>query len=166
MPRYPNAKWMGADPKNYSTAQIRPKFIVCHVMQGSEAGTNSWFHNPNAIVSAHFGVSKTGVVEQYVDTEFEAYAEMAYNGVGISVEHEGYSGEHLTRSQIEADRKLFAWIKKVHRIPLIWRETPYGRGGVVSHGELGVAGGDHLLCPGAPIIADIRTLLLLRPKVC
>ena len=168
MPRYPNAKWMGASPENYSTARIHPKFIVCHVMQGSESGTENWFHNPQAIVSAHFGVSKTGLVQQYVDTWNEAYAEMAYNGLAVSVEHEGYSGQHLTEAQVVADRRLFAWINKVHRIPLIWRANPYGRGGVVSHGELGVAGGDHLLCPGDPIIWDIQKMIRSwpRPKVC
>ena len=166
MARYPNAKWMGAAPGNYSTTRIRPKFIVCHVMQGSESGTENWFHNPKAIVSSHFGVSKTGLVEQYVDTAFEAYAEMAYNGLAISVEHEGYSGQHLTPEQIAADRPLFAWIKKVHRIPLVWRNNPYGRRGVVSHGELGVSGGDHLFCPGNPIIADIQAMLRSHPKVC
>ena len=136
-------------------------------MQGSESGTNAWFHNPNAIVSAHFGVAKSGFVEQYVDTEFEAYAEMAYNGVGISVEHEGFSGEHLTKQAIEADVKLFTWISQEHRIPLVWRNSPFGRAGVLSHGELGVSGGDHLECPGQPIVNDLRAMLGLmkrRPK--
>ena len=164
MARYPNAVWKGADPKNYWTAQIRPKFIVCHVMQGSESGADAWFHNPSAMVSAHFGVSKTGLVEQYVDTRFEAYAEMAYNGVAISVEHEGYSGQHLTKQQIEADAKLFRWISVEYHIPLIWRNSPFGLSGVLSHGELGVAGGNHPSCPGAPIISDIKTMLSTQKR--
>ena len=164
MARYPNAIWKGADPKNYSTTLIHPKFIVCHVMQGSESGADAWFHNPNAIVSAHFGVSRTGLVEQYVDTKFEAYAEMAYNGLAISVEHEGFSGQHLTKQQIEADVKLFTWISNAYHIPLVWRNSPFGRAGVLSHGELGVSGGNHPSCPGEPIIADVKTMLKLMKR--
>ncbi len=157
--RYPNAVWQGAADANYSHFQITPKFIVVHIMQGSEAGTDAWFHNPRAIVSSHFGVSRRGIVEQYVDTNQEAYAEMAYNGVGISVEHEGYSGQHLSVQQVQADMKLFAWIARAHRIPLVWRPNGLGASGVVSHGELGVSGGDHPYCPGEPIVTDIKAML-------
>ena len=47
--------------------------IVEHVMQGSLTGTDHWFQNPNAQVSAHFGIGKDGSVHQYVDTAFMGY---------------------------------------------------------------------------------------------
>ena len=159
MARCPFAIWRGANQVNYSTQRITPRFIVIHVMQGSESGADAWFHDPRAIVSAHFGVAKSGLIEQYVDTNEEAYAEMAFNAVGISIEHEGYSGEHLTPAQLMADARLFEWAHRVHHIPLEWRRDAYGRGGVVSHGELGVSGGNHPHCPGLPIQDDVRNLL-------
>jgi hypothetical protein len=164
--RYPHAIWQGANEQDFSRARIRARFVVVHVEQGTEAGTDAWFHNPSARVSAHFGVAKTGLVQQFVDTDFEAYAEMAYNGVGISIEHEGYSGQHLTADQMNADVKLLTWINATTRIPLIWRLDGLGAPGVVGHGELGLAGGDHLDCPGTPIKNDIRNLLnrLQRPS--
>jgi N-acetyl-anhydromuramyl-L-alanine amidase AmpD len=165
MARYPNAIWRGANDEDFSRAVISPRFIVIHVEQGSEAGTSSWFHNPSSQVSAHFGVAKSGQVEQFVDTKYEAYAEMAYNGVGISIEHEGFSGQRLTDQQIDADARLLLWINQTHGVPLKWQINALHRGGVVGHGELGVAGGDHLDCPGIPIKDDVRNLLnkLQRP---
>ena len=166
MARYPNAIWKGANDEDYSRAHITPRFIVIHVEQGSETGTDAWFHDPQSQVSAHFGVSKLGVVSQFVDTAYEAYAECAYNGVGISIEHEGYSGEHLTYQQIDADARLLMWINETHGVPLRWQVNALHRGGVVGHGELGVSGGDHLDCPGIPIKDDVRNLLnkLRRPS--
>lgn len=165
MARYPHAIWRGASEEDWAAIKITPRFVVIHVMQGTESGTEAWFHNPKAQVSAHFGVSKAGLVEQYVDTAYEAYAECAFNRVGISIEHEGYSGQHLTAEQLEADAKLLEWIHAVHHVPLTWRENALGASGVVGHGELGVSGGDHLDCPGTPIKDDVRDLLhkLQRP---
>jgi len=45
-----------------------PKVIVNHATANSSlSALNSWFNNPQAKVSAHFGVGKDGTVVQYVD---------------------------------------------------------------------------------------------------
>lgn len=163
--RYPHAIWKGAAPENFSTVKITPKFVVIHVAQGSEAGITPWFHDPAAQVSAHFFNPKAGPMLQFVDTDQEAYAEMAWNGVGISVEHEGYSGEHLTAVQLDNLARLLEWTNKVYKIPTIWRPNGYGQGGIVSHGSLGVAGGDHPDCPGINIDNDVRNLTNRLNKV-
>lgn len=160
MARCPFAVWRGANDANFSRQRITPRFLVIHVAQGNDqSGIDAWFHDPKARVSAHFSVAKNGLLEQYVDTSEEAYAEMAFNGVGISVEHAGYSGEHLTTAQLVTDARLFEWVHRVHRVPLEWRRDAYHQGGIVGHGELGLAGGDHLSCPGTPILDDVRNLL-------
>lgn len=165
MARYPNAIWQGASVSDYSSRYISPRFVCAHVAQGAASGTTSWFHNPISQVSAHFLNPKVGPMLQYVDTNEEAYAEMAYNGEMISVEHEGFSGEHLNANQKNNLRALLVWAKKVHSIAPIWRYDPYGAGGVVGHGELGYSGGDHPNCPGQPIIDDVRALCYeLRPR--
>lgn len=43
-------------------------------MSGTLAGTDSWFRNPTAYVSAHFGVGLDGSVHQYVDLGNIAWA--------------------------------------------------------------------------------------------
>lgn len=155
---YPHAIWKGAAPENYSTQRITPRFVVIHVAQGSVEGITPWFHNPAAQVSAHFFNPKNGPVLQFVDTDQMAYAEMAYNNESISIEHEGYSGEHLTAVQLDNLARLLEWLKKVYKIPTIWRPNALGKPGIVSHGSLGVAGGDHPDCPGVNIDDDVRNL--------
>lgn len=65
--------WKGAHPNNYG-GTIDPKVIVIHTMGGSLIGTDAWFNNPAAVVSAHYGVGYNGAIHQYVKTNNRAYA--------------------------------------------------------------------------------------------
>jgi hypothetical protein len=138
------------------------RLFVLHIQQGSEAGTDAWFHNPAAQVSAHFGNPKTGAPDQWVDTGQVAWAEANYNAVSVSVENEGKSGESLTSSQLENAARILAWCHTTHGIKLQVTDDPNGEG-VIGHGLLGVAGGDHPDCPGAPILAQ-RQAIVERAK--
>jgi hypothetical protein len=165
--RCPFAVWKGAATTNYSVQRITPTMVVWHVTQGSNAsGTIAWFHDPRAQVSSHFLIADDGQLFQNVDTNEEAYAEMAFNGVAISVETNGYSGTPFTQPQIHTAARLTRWIKERHGIAETWRPTPYGKGGHTSHGILGVAGGDHPDCPGEAREIDVRNILhdLTRPR--
>lgn len=64
---------MGAALGNFG-GTIDPKVIVIHTMGGSLAGTDAWFNNPQAVVSAHYGVGYNGAIHQYVKTSNRAYA--------------------------------------------------------------------------------------------
>ena len=157
---YPGAVWMGPSP-NAGGAMGLVRLGVVHVMQGTLAGTDSWFMNPSAQVSAHFGIGKNGEVHQYVDTGIVAWAEAAYNGEAISIEHEGNSGDSLTPAQITADRALVRWLEQTAGIPLVMSTT----NGWCGHGQLGVAGGNHPDCPGQPILDQWPTTVLNEPPV-
>lgn len=71
-------KWMGCHPGNFCPGRppgFQPTAIVVHIMQGTLEGTGSWFNDPKAVVSAHYGIGKGGEVHQYVqerDTAFHA----------------------------------------------------------------------------------------------
>jgi hypothetical protein len=71
-------QWIGANAGNFAIGRcgaFRPEAIVIHIMDGSLAGTDSWFNDPAARVSAHYGVGRSGLVHQYVketDTAFHA----------------------------------------------------------------------------------------------
>jgi hypothetical protein len=54
-----------------------PIALVLHTEAGSEAGTQAWFQNPVAEVSAHFGVGLDGSIDQFVRLGDRAWA----NGV-------------------------------------------------------------------------------------
>jgi N-acetyl-anhydromuramyl-L-alanine amidase AmpD len=164
---YPKATYVPALPANVGGVlePARVRLIVAHVAQGtSQSGIDSWFRNPAAQVSAHFSVSRLGVVHQHVPLSRIAWAERDYNDVAVSIEHLGYSGDKLTRPQLAASLRLMVWL--VGEFPhLVLRRTgdPDGRG-VIGHGELGVAGGDHISCPGTPILDQLAKALSLPKK--
>lgn len=158
MARYPKAIWTPASNSNEGGAIGKITLGVMHIEQGSEAGTNSWFKNPSAQVSAHFGNAKDGSLYQFVDTSRVAWAEMGYNSDAISIEHEGLSGQSLTPEQIATDVGLYEWLHTTHGIPLVRTVHP-SIPGWIGHGELGYMGGDHPDCPGEPVLCQIPHIL-------
>ena len=127
-------------------------------MSGTLSGTDGWFHNPKAQVSAHFGVGKDGTVYQWVDTAETAYHCAQWNSVAIGVEHEGQSGEALTPAQLTASKALFTWLSAITGVPLVYTEDPNGTG-VIGHGKLPEGDLSHPLCPGDPILGQFETWL-------
>ena len=66
---YPEALWVGANSSNYSTGRSGEtiQYVIIHVMQGSYAGSISWFQNPAARSSAHYMLrSSDGEITQMV----------------------------------------------------------------------------------------------------
>lgn len=188
--RYPESTWRGTVP-NMGGTLVDPPLIVVHVMQGTLEGTDSWFHNPSAEVSAHFGVGRDGTVYQWVLLDRVAWAEANYNEAAISIEHEGFSSSvalsaaavdelapatramyedrhnGLTQAQLTSSGKLIHWlateIAKERGIPFadVFRRTNKPTVGVIGHGELGVPGGDHPDCPGSVIMDQFNVALRL-----
>lgn len=70
---------------------VKVAALVVHVMAGSERGTRLWFNNPASNVSAHFGVSSQGDIEQFVSTDDTAWhaGKWDWNLKTIGIEHEG-----------------------------------------------------------------------------
>lgn len=162
---YPKATLVDASPLNVGGKLLHEnvRLFVVHVAQGNDqSGIDAWFKNPAAQVSAHFSVSRTGVVHQHVDLGRIAWAEMDYNDEAISIEHLGYSGRGLTRRQLKASMALLAWLHgQFPTVPMRRTANPNGYG-VIGHGELGLRGGDHPNCPGAPILDQVAGRLASR----
>lgn len=155
--RYPGATWSGS-PNETVGGMIEHLGLVLHVEQGTQEGTDSWFHNPASQVSAHFGVSRTGVVTQWVDTDDKAWAEAAGNPYWLSIEIEGYSGDEATLGQLDAIARLYAWGVTTFGWPMATTDDPQ-HGGLGWHGMGGAAWGSHVFCPGAPIVAQRAEIL-------
>jgi hypothetical protein len=135
-----------------SGGMVRPfQGLVLHIEQGTEDGTNSWFHNPDAQVSAHFGNPKSGGLDQWVDTNDKAWAEVGGNANWISLENEGNSGDTLTDSQVANAALVLAWLNLTEGVPLQLAESPTDSG-LGYHAMGGAAWGNHPDCPGQPII--------------
>ena len=159
--RYPRAQWRGADPANVGgpLEPAKVHLFVLHVMQGTLDGTDSWFHNPRAQVSAHFGIGTDGTVYQFVEIDTMAWHCMEDNDRSIGIEHAGYSGHPITPAALTASLELLEWLhQQFPHVPL--RRSRYEfNAGVIAHGELGAAGGGHPDCPGDPILTQFDIAL-------
>lgn len=145
-----------AGRKNYT-----PFAIVVHIMDGTLAGTDSWFSNPASKVSAHYGVGQQGEVHQYVmETDSAWHAGRVYNPswaliktvndqyinpnyYTIGIEHEGKGDTPWTAAMYAASAALIRDIADRWHIPL-------DRQHVVGHHEIyGVK-----TCPGTQVNLD------------
>jgi len=123
--------------------------LVLHVQEGN-GGLQGWFSNPESDASSTWWVSKTGEIQNYVDTELQAWAQGAGNATYNSVETEGFTNEPLTTAQISGLAQIYAWGMSVYHWPATLSEAP-GAAGFGWHGMGGMAWGNHPGCPG-----DIR----------
>ncbi len=159
------AKWVGAHPTNYSTDRITHEFAVIHIAQGtSQSGIDAWFNEvhppPGGPTSAHFSISKLGVLHQHVDTAETAYHCGGWNDRAIGIEHLGYSGQWLTLLQRRKLKRLLTWIHAEHGTRLAYVVNPYqAKGGVIGHGKIPEGALSHPNCPGQPVLAQVENML-------
>lgn len=122
-----------ADPSNYSSGgMISYDYVVVHTMQGSYEGSQSWFKNPAANVSAHFCMdSEIGEVTQMVHLSDKAWHVGNSNPYAIGIEHEGFVDEPAwyTWPVYQESALLARWIADDLAIPL-------DRDHIVGHVEL------------------------------
>ncbi|GAB4186416.1 MAG: hypothetical protein Tsb002_10810 [Wenzhouxiangellaceae bacterium] len=86
---YGPALWV-ASPY-HSTRSATASAVTIHTMQGSYAGTISWFQNNPVSVSAHYLVrSSDGQVTQMVRENRAAHHVRSHNGYTLGIEHEGF----------------------------------------------------------------------------
>lgn len=157
------------------------KGLILHIQSGTENGTFGWFckskaerqaifdddweknqenylkKNPKAKrliayeSSAHFGNPKNSQLEQFIDTEDQAYAQGPGNADWLSVENEGMDREILTTNQIHNLAKLMAYLNLAEGVPLEEANNPSesGLGFHSMHASWG-----HPMCPGSAIIGQ------------
>lgn len=155
---FPNAT---LDPiaVNHTPGGNTPRLMIMHIMQGTLAGTASWFHNPASQVSAHFGIGTDGKIVQWVDTNDQAWHAAEANAYSIGVEHEGFSGNPLTDAQLDSDALLLSWLASEYPAIALWVNTrPFTGKGLSWHGLGGVRWGNHPHCPGAPIVHQLHEI--------
>lgn len=143
----PDTTWIGSPNFGYPQGTrgrngYTPIAIVYHVMDGSLAGTDSWFSTPDSQVSAHFGIGETGEIHQYVLTSDAAWANGTVrnptwkariagenpNLYTLSIEHEGrhvrdangniISFWEPTEAQYQASLALTRWLIEKYHIPV------------------------------------------------
>ena len=157
MAKFDKAHWRPV--KNFTkNGQERVIGVVCHIMDGTLEGSESWFNNSSAQASSHFGTGKDGELRQWVDTADRAWAQAAGNKDHLSVENEGHGGDSLTSAQIEANAQVLAWAAKKYGFKL-QLATSVSMEGLAYHALGGSAWGGHTSCPGTKIVAQLPAIL-------
>jgi len=131
--------------------------LVVHIMEGTLSGSRAWFNNPDSQASSHFGTSRTGELEQWVDTKDRAWAQAAGNRTWLSIENEGKVPQALTDEQVEKNAQVFAWTVRVYGVPYRVAHSPDEQG-LGFHRMGGEAWGGHP-CPGDAIIAQLQKIV-------
>ena len=131
--------------------------LVLHVQEGNNS-LAGWFSNPASGASSTWWVSKTGVIEQYVDTAAQAWAQAAGNATFNSVETEGFTTEPLCGPQSDGLVSIYRWGHLSYGWPLVLSESPTA-GGFGWHGMGGAAWGNHPGCPGSIRRAQRQSVL-------
>lgn len=128
-----NIIWKGADQSNYqigrksayTNKQYSVQGIVLHWMDGTLVGTDSWFNNPQAKVSANYGIGDDQI-HQYVkdtDTAYQAgrYEPDATHSLAnlntIGIEHQGSPKITISDQTYESSAQLVALKCKEYAIP-------------------------------------------------
>lgn len=143
---YPGALWNPAYSGNYQVAS-RPtshpiNYVVIHIMEGTYAGSISWFKNPSSNVSAHYMVrSSDGEITQMVKEKDRAYHSgvTLYNSQAVGIEHEAFSNQPqwYTDSLYRASANLTRYLTSKYSIVR-------NRTNILGHKETGAA----TSCPG------------------
>ncbi|WP_243088707.1 peptidoglycan recognition family protein [Streptomyces sp. 891-h] len=154
----PGATWRPI-PVNYTNGgQASVRGVVVHIMAGTLSGTDSWFRNPRARASSHFGAGKSGALYQWVDTSDRAWAQASGNSNWLSVENEGKGGDRLTDDQLDANARVLAWAHDRYGVPLKVASSTSDRG-LAYHALGGSAWGGHTSCPGSRIVAQLPEIV-------
>lgn len=133
---------------NYTPVAIRHDLVIVHRTEGGYAGSVAWLCDPRANASAHLCMKADGSeVSQLVPLQFKAWAQMAFNAKGVSLEIEGFTAQGMPDVTMQAAAKIVAWLCRAYDIPPTWAQGGQGRG-VCQHHDLGAAGGGHVDCFG------------------
>ena len=111
---------------------FKPEIIVLHIMDGTLAGTDSWFSTPTSKVSSHYGVGLKGEIHQYVQDLDQAWTQGYHQGATfklhkpginpnaycLSIEYEGQNLANAPETQINASVGLIRSLASYWKIPI------------------------------------------------
>lgn len=108
------------------------QIIVVHIMDGTLAGTDSWFATPLSQVSSHYGIGLNGEIHQYVKDDKEAWTEgnirnpsakilipnVNPNLYCLSIENEGHDISKAPMMQLNCLVELIKSLSLKYSIPM------------------------------------------------
>lgn len=157
-----------------SRAGIRPQIMVLHTTEGhNRQGTSdleglaSYFDNPHAQASSHFGVDAEGNSCRMVPDENKSWTQSNYNSVSLSIEQVGFAATSRREWFQTYRHGLYRTASILADWHLKW-DIPLKHStsrGVCQHKNLGILGGGHHDCgDGYPerYVILLARLIVLR----
>lgn len=151
-------------PESHTQGRITPRVLIFHQAVSSADSLYGYWTSPGVELESHFYAYKDGSLDQYVDTEVRADANVEANGFAISVEtwDNGGSDDGWTPEQLATLTRLAAWACETHGIPAVVPSGPYGSGiGWHNLYPTEWAAGPRR-CPGTQRIAQVRVHIIPR----
>lgn len=168
----PGAVWRPIPVSRSRPLRRKGRGVILHVAASEATSLFGFFST--ASVDSHFYVAKDGAIEQYVDTDLQAYASMDGNATTISVETQGGvanpDGEPWTPQQVASLARICRWANEDEGVPLqvMPDSRPASRGigwhrlgvrpWVVPGGEIWSAANGKR-CPGDAKIAQVPAVV-------
>lgn len=160
--------------------RIKGRGICDHVAASEAASLFNYFNEPGNPCS-HFYVRRSGIVEQYVDTDWVAPANLEGNPTLLSIETQGGATELTVDIEpwepaaLDALIQLHIWLQKIDGFPIQEMPNSLSTSKGVGYHRLGidpwrVLGGElwsrstGKLCPGLEKIRQIRTVIIPSMK--
>lgn len=130
--------------QNYSPVPIAHDLVILHLMEGGYAGSIAWLCSAAARASAHLCMNGDGSeFTQLVPLSMKAWAEVAGNGRGISIEAPGFTAQGVPDATLRGLAWATAWLLHAYGIPCQHAAGGQGRG-FCSHHDGGQAWGGHV----------------------
>jgi hypothetical protein len=174
----PGVAWRPVPVSGSRPRRARGRGVCLHVAVSEAASLFPYFST--ASVDSHFYVTRSGSIEQYVDTDLVAYAQLDGNATLISVETQGGvtspETEPWTAQQIDALARICGCAHDVDGVPLqLMRDSRATSRGVGYH-RLGVdpwrvPDGERWstvygkTCPGSAKVAQIPQILTRATQI-
>ena len=105
-------------PPGSSDPRIKARIGILHVDAGNAETLYGWFNGPSGGIESHGFIKKTGTLEQYRDTDWEADANYLANPFATSWETQGFGEGEWTDEQLAMIKRVMRWEAKADGIPL------------------------------------------------
>lgn len=151
----PGIKWVPTQAKDARHGS-RVQRVVLHTWGGrytteqaeaiSYGGVIAEFENTNNKASAHFvypGSARPNEITQMVRYSDFAWTEAAYNPTSVEIECADAIWQGHDPDGLKQLAHIVGFLLHRFKLPPVWSHDR----GFCRHGDLGMAGGDHLLCP-------------------
>lgn len=123
-----------------SDPRITPRVAILHVDAGDADSLYTYFRDRSGGIESHFHIKKSGEIEQYRDTGWQADANHLANDFAVSIETQGYGAGEWTDAQLASIKRLLVWLNQAHPAIRLAKCNTWSGTGIGYHTQFGAPG--------------------------